>query len=104
MLRTAMSRLGTGISIWTVVHYAFCAFAIAMGMWGLVWSGLDVVFGVGLDQTVVLTMSFWVGVAGIFIGELLYRPSGTLTAGIGFFALLALCTWFAGNILVSAIL
>jgi hypothetical protein len=104
MLRTAISRLGAGISILTVVHYAFCAFAIAMGVWGLVWSGLDVVFGVELEQAVVLTLSFWVAVAGIFVCELLYRPSGALTAGIGFFALLTLCIWYAGNILVSATL
>jgi hypothetical protein len=104
MLRGAGSKLGAGIRVWTVVHYAVCALAITIGLYGLLLSGLHVVFGVELGRSVAWTIVYWVTIGSIFICELLYRPSGTLTAGLGFFALLALCGWFAANILVSATL
>ena len=104
MLREAVSKLGAGIRVWTVVHYAVCAFAITIGLYGLLLSRLQVAFGVAAGRSVAWTIVYWVTIASIFICELLYRPSGTLTAGIGFFALLALCAWFAANVLVSATL
>ena len=80
-----------------VLHYSVCAFAITLGSLGFVYSV------VGLLSAEHPTVPFLglIAFAVIFVLELVYRPALTLTAAIGFCALLLLCSWLATNILVS---
>jgi len=90
-------RDGGGLAA-VVLHYAVCAFAIALGLLGFVFSVMSSVFDVEPPR---LAFLGWITFAVILLWELLYRPSMTLTAAIGFGALLLLCLWIAANVLVS---
>jgi hypothetical protein len=50
------------------------------------------------------TVLSWILIAGIFLGELLLRPSFNVAAGIGLVALLLLSSCIVVSILVSIIL
>jgi len=86
------------LTIWTVLHYAACAVGITVGF---LWFGLSVLwvfFGVEPEGPL-----FWLAVGGIFAWELLYRPSTSMTAGIGVSALLLLSVWLVANVVVIGV-
>jgi len=97
---TLKSVRGTAVA---VLHYAMCALAIGIGLLGFGSSVLSVVFDVEIGQSTRWTIFGWIVMGGIFLGELLYRPSFKVAARFGFAALLLLCLWIAANVFVSLI-
>ena len=99
--RALRQRLRNGVGVGTVLHYAVCALAISIGLFGFISSALAVVFDVQVGLSAGWTIVYWVTLGGILLWELLYRPPRSVTSALGFGSMLLLCSWLATAILVS---
>ena len=86
-----------------VLHYAICALAITIGLLATFSGLMASVFDVEVRGSAGWTMVGWITVSGIFVGELIYRPSFKVASAGGFVALLIWCSFFAVAVLISLI-
>lgn len=95
---------GSGRLAVALLHYAACALVITIGVLGLLSIVLGYVFDAEPGVWPGWTVLSWIVIAGIFIGEVLLRPSFNVVAGIGLVALLLLSSCIVVSILVAIIL